>query len=277
MNSNTVNEVSKNSFYGIANRVITIILGLIFRKVFISYLGESLSGLSSLYTNLLNFLALATAGLSVSSLQKLYVFNSQGDVEAIKKVERFTNIFYRSVSIVVIVTGLIFSVFLDRIIYNNTYDIGFLRLIFLIQVLSECVGYLYYSKKLILQAHAQIYVISIIEIIVNTVFYAIQIFVIIAYKNYCLYVITLPIKYFIIGFLEREYTLRHYKWLKEKSYTSMKEMRYLFSDVKNTIIMQIAQFIFLSTDSIVISKFLGLVTVNLYDNYIIIVTNIGGV
>lgn len=277
MENNTVCEVSKNSAYGVANRVLTIILGLIFRKIFILYLGESISGLSSLYTNLLNFLGLATAGLSVSSLQKIFVFSAKEDYESIKKIEDFTNRFYRMVSIVIIATGLMFTLFLDKIIYNNTYDIIFLKFVFLIQVISECIGYLFYSKKLILQAYAKLYIISIIEMVVNTVFYAVQIFLIVIFKKYLIYVITIPIKYFIIGYIEKEQTLKHYTWLCNKTKASLKEMSYVFGDVKNTVVMQISQFIFLSTDSIVISKFLGLVSVNSYDNYMIIVNSLTSV
>ena len=274
MTHDTLNEVSKNSIFGIANRVLAIILGLIFRRIFILYLGENLSGLSSLYTNLLNFLGLATAGLSVSSIQKIFFFNARGDIESIKKIENFTNYFYRLVSVFILLTGVLSSIFPDKMIYNNTYDIGFLRLIFIIQVLSECVGYLYYSKKVILQAYAQIYVISIIEIIINTIFYALQIFAIVVFRSYVLYALSLPLKYFVIGFLEKSYTIKHYNWLNQKKKTSFREMRYLLSDVKNTVVMQIAQFIFLSTDSIVISKFLGLASVNYFDNYIIIVNSL---
>ena len=53
MQKNTIKEISINSALGVINRLVTIILGLVFRKIFITNLGDSLSGLSSLYTNLL--------------------------------------------------------------------------------------------------------------------------------------------------------------------------------------------------------------------------------
>ena len=277
MQKNTIKEISINSALGVINRLVTIILGLVFRKIFITNLGDSLSGLSSLYTNLLNFLALATAGLSLSALQKIFLFNSTGDIEAIRKLERFTEKFYRLVSVFILVIGFIFCFFLDKIIYNNSYSKTFLRLVFLIQVFSECIGYLYYSKKLILQAYSELFVISIIEIIANIVFYIIQIFLIIKYKNYLIYIVTVPLKYFLIGFFEKKECIKLHPWLRGKIKSSFHEMRYIFSDLKNTIIMQISQFIFLSTDSIVISKFLGLTAVNKYDNYLIILNSITSV
>lgn len=271
MNLKTENkQILWNSIVGVLNRVITVILGIVFRKIFIVYLGESLSGLSSLYMNILNFLSIATAGLGVSAMHKIYVCNANEDYEEVRKVEQFTKQFYRAVTIVIFLIGLVFTTILDKMIYNNQYDISFLRMVFLLQVLGECINYWFQSKKIILQAYAENYIISYIEIVVNVCMYVLQGCVIILTQNYILYLFTLLLKGALIGGLSHWQAVKKHPWLKNSVKVKMREMSYLFKDLKHTILMQFSTFIFISTDSIVISKFLGLVWVNVYDNYMIV-------
>lgn len=271
------NKLIFNSVTGVLNRIVSLVFGMVFRKIFIMYLGESLSGLTSLYSNILNFLNLATVGLGVAAIHKIYLCNANENYEEIQKIEKFTKIFFRGVTIVIFVVGMIFTLFLDKLIYNNAYDISFLRLVFLMQVLSECAVYWFTSKKVILQACEKIYVISIVEIVTNIVMYIAQIAIIVLTQNYLLYLITLIVKYLIIGLSIHRITIKQYPYLKESVSFEWKEMRYLFSDLKDTIFLQISTFVFISTDSLVLSKYLGLVMVNAYDNYMIILNAVTSV
>lgn len=260
-----------NSIIGILNRVVILILGMVSRRIFIIYLGESVSGLSSLYTNILSFLSIATAGLGTAAIHRIYICNAVHDDNEIIKIEKFTRLFFRCVTCFVFVMGIIFSFFLDKMILNNQYSISFLRTVFLMQVLSECANYWFSSKRIILQALEKLYIISLIEMIVNIGIYILQILLIIKTQNYFLYLITFIIKYTIIGYFIHKTAINEYPWIKRKCILNLKEMKYLFTDLKNTIFLQISTFIFISTDSMVISSFLGLLYVNLYDNYLIII------
>lgn len=265
------NLIVINSLTGILNRIVVILFGMIFRRIFILYLGESISGLSSLYTSILNFLSIATAGLGSAAIYRIYLYNANNETDKILEIEKFTRLFYRIVTCFIFVVGIIFSIFLNRMIMNNEYSILFLRSVFMIQVLSECISYWFSSKRMILQALEKLYLISVVEIVTNICVYILQIFIIITTQNYYLYLFTLVLKYAIIGILIHLLSIKEFPWIKKKSNFKLSEVKYLFHDLKNTIFVQISNFIFLSTDSLVISNFLGLVFVNLYDNYMIII------
>jgi len=265
------NLIVINSLTGVLNRIIVILFGMIFRRVFILYLGESVSGLSSLYTSILNFLSIATAGLGSAAIYRIYLYNANNETDKILEIEKFTRLFYRVVTCFIFFIGIVFSIFLNRIIMNNEYSMLFLRSVFMIQVLSECINYWFSSKRMILQALEKLYLISIVEIVINVIIYIIQIIIIITTKNYYIYLFTLVLKYMIMGVLIHLLSFKEFPWLKKKSNFKLAEVKYIFCDLKNTISVQISNFIFLSTDSLIISNFLGLIFVNLYDNYMIII------
>lgn len=270
-NEEAKNKAVYNSFYGLLNRLVILILGMVFRRVLIRNLGDDISGLTGLYQNILDFLKLTTAGLASSAIYNIYQLRAKNDEEGIAKLVKFITYFYYTVVTVIFTLGIIFSVFIDSFIYNNTYPLYYLRILFMLQILSECVSDLFYSRNLLLQATNDSNVLSKIEMTISVIYYVVCIGAIIIWKSVPLYLMILIGKNLIIGILVYVKAGKMYPGMVRKDVTiHFSEFKPIIFQTKDTIIIQISNFIFLSTDSLVISKWLGLSDVNKYNNYLII-------
>lgn len=255
---------------GIIYRIIALVLGIVFRRVFIVYMGQELSGLSGLYSNLIDFLNLALAGIGYSTLHKLYIYNAKECEEKKQELLFYTQRFYWIVTAVIFVLGMICTFFLDQLIYNNSYSIGFLRLVFLAQILSQCLPNLFYFMQLVLRSYEENYIINIVRCVCDILAYLFQIFFIVKYQNYYAYLVIVVLRFTAISFLLYLIGKKKHHIKIERRKFSLTRFPKVFGDLKDTVLLQISNFIYLSTDSIVLSKMLGLVAVNLYNNYLII-------
>lgn len=266
-----------NSFSGFVDKFAICIMGLLLRRIFIQYMGAELSGLSSLFQNIIEFLNLATAGFSTALFPRLYKYNAENDYESIRKITCLAKQFYGIVSLFIFVLGVGCSFFVDKMIYANRYSLFFLRVVFMMQVLTQCVRMLSTPYVNLLQARECGYVNNICDLIMNVFVYIMQFLVIFQTQNYMLYLLVALLGYilYVVGLSIQ--VNRMYPWLKMKFYSKVDKIAGLFGDLKNTVLMQIANFIFCSTDNVVISGVLGLVVVNAYGNYMTIVTALTGI
>lgn len=69
------------------------------------------------------------------------------------------------------------------------------------------------------------------------------------------------------------YTNRKYPFLRIKKKVSLKQYKYIFSDLKEIIPARICNFVYSSTDNIIISKVLGIATVAVYSNFLLIINS----
>ena len=260
-----------NSVSGIAYRFVALVLGIIFRRIFIQNMGQELSGLTGMYSNIIDMLKLTLAGVGLSALHKLYVCNANNDTEKRENIYFFAKKFYLIVSVIIFLLGCFFSLFIDKLIYNNTYSIEFLRIVFMAQVLSNSIPLLFSFESIAIRSYEEQYIGNIVNCIVDIASYVAQILVIVLTKNYFLYLILVIARFTLQSVLIAKITSTRHPVAKLNKKFSVKEMLGEFSDLKDTLAGQVANFVFLATDNIIISKFFGLVSVNLYCNYMIII------
>lgn len=263
-----------NTVLGGADKILICVLGLVLRRVFLDNLGAELSGLSSLFQNIIEFLNLATAGFITAIYPRLYRYNAENDYENIRKVMRMSKQFYYLVATAILVMGMICSLFVNHMIHENQYTLTFLRIVFLIQVLTQCVRMLSAPNVALLSAREQGYYNILFDIGVNLFIYLSQMAVVIKTQNYIYYLLFGLLGYTIYIIALDIKVKQLYPWVRAKVLGRFERITDLFLDIKHTVIMQIANFIFCSTDSIVISKSIGLVQVNAYGNYMTITTAI---
>ncbi len=261
-----------NSGLGIIDKLLVCILGIALRRVFVHYLGNEISGLSGLFGNIIDFLNLAIAGFAITVYPKMYQYNAEDDYDNIRGMMKIIKRFYLAISLFIVFIGLLFSFFLDRMIYNNHYSIIYLQVVFLIQVITQCVRVMANPNQTLLSTRERGYIYITIDILINIVMYTLQIYAIIYTKNYIVYLLIALASYFIMNIALSIAVNMVFPWMNGNTCLGDVSFKILASDMKYTIFMKIADFIFGSTDSMVISKFLGLAMVNAYANYMTIAT-----
>lgn len=261
-----------NSGLGILDKMLVCILGIVLRRVFVHYLGNEMSGLSGLFGNIIDFLNLAIAGFAITVCPKMYQYNVADDYDNIRGMMRIIKRFYLVVALIIVVVGVGCSFFLNRMIYDNHYSMQYLQAVFLLQVMTQCIRVMANPNQTLLSTRERGYVCTGINIVVNLVMYGLQIYAIIFTRDYIVYLLIALICYLAMNMTLIVAVRKTFPWIKVKHNTGNISFGILVKDMRYTVVMKIADFIFCSTDSMVISKFLGLALVNAYANYMTIAT-----
>ena len=104
---NRTQKTMRNSVIGLAGQIITILLSIIARKVFIQYIGVELLGLNSTFASILSTLSLAELGFQQVIVFHLYGALAKGDQKQVNCLVNVYRVVYRCIGCVFIVALLI--------------------------------------------------------------------------------------------------------------------------------------------------------------------------
>ena len=267
-------KVIKNSLISIIYKFFVLIIGFVTRKIFIVYLGKEILGLNSLYANLLDLLNLADLGIGVAVQYQLYEHLVKKDYDKLSKIVTASKRLYNMIGFFIIIAGIILSIFIHLLIKENTYPVYYIRSAFLINVIGIALGYFFVHKRLFLQADENIGLVNIIDLIAKLVTVTISLVSIMVLKNYLLY-LGINALYGLTSNLIISYIFnKKYSYIKSNVKEVDDEKNELTSNLKNVIPIKLSNYIYNSTDNIIISKIIGLSMVALYTNYMTIINGI---
>lgn len=274
-------DVVKNSFWGIISKILSLILGFVSRTVFIYYLGKELLGINGLYTEILNMISLAELGFGSALNFALYKPIAENDETKIIQLLSFYRKVYLIIILVMTFIGLALIPALPFIVKGAQGITLFeLRLYYLIFLANAIFAYFLKYKYNYVNACRKDYVTTNIDSVINAVMVVAQILIIILTKNFLAYLIVhngtlIASKLFISIYLNRKYPI-----LKKKAEIPLekKDRKVIFKDVKGLVVQQFAGLAIHSTDNIIISSLtgLGVVAVGLISNYNMLINSVLG-
>lgn len=267
-------KILKNTLFGILSKIVTLILNFLTRKLFIMFLSSELLGLNSLFSDLLGLLNLADLGLGVAVQFNLYKPIVEHNEKKISSLLNAAKRVYNFAGLSIIIIGTILSFFIQNLIKNNPYSLEFLRIVFLINVISNASSYFFVHKRLFMQAKEDIHLTNIIDIVISFIGSVLKIFVIIVFRNYYLYIIIGAIQSFAANAFISYVCDKKYPYLKKTKGYEKEDIKSLWFNLKDLIPNKISNYIFFSTDNTILSTFIGLKSVTLYTNYSGIVSQI---
>lgn len=266
----------KNGMVSIILSFITIILGLISQSIFIKTLGTEYVGIKGLFSNILSMLALAELGFGSAIVYNLYKPIANNDFETIRSLTLFYKKIYRVILIIVLVCGIALLPFIPKIVGETSIQES-IYLIFFLYLIDSSFSYILTYKRSILYADQKNYIINIINIVCMIVLSLIQIIILLATKNFILYIV-IKILFRLIENLTISYIANkkypYLKSLKSANQIPQNVKKDISTKVKGLIFHKIGYFILLGTDNIIISMSnnLGIIYVGLYSNYNLIIT-----
>lgn len=269
----------KNSMYAMLGQVVTIALNFISRTIFIHTLGVIYLGVNGLFTNLLSVLSFAELGFSTAIIYEMYVPLASNDE---RKVAGLMNLYakiYRYIGCAIFVVGVTLIPFLDFFIKDSTMmpsDIPPLGLIYLLFLLNTSVSYFYNYKRSIVIASQNGYVDSMNQMVFNIVRNVLQIGALLAFGSFIAFLIiqlvcTFLSNVFISIKADKLYPYLH-KWKDEKVSGEI-----LHSIKKNVMAMafnKLGGVAVGGVNNLMIAKFVGIVAVGCYSNYLLIINTV---
>ena len=267
----TLNSL-KNIIGNFANNIVLNLLKFVSRIIFVKVLDEVYLGVNGLLSNVLGILALAELGIGTAINYSLYKPLADNDTDECKKLMKFYRFAYRIIALVVLVLGLVLLPFLPWFI-KDTSGIENLNIIYLIFLANMVIGYLFSYKRTLITADQKNYKITPFLILSNLIMTAGQIIILLVFKNYILYLLVQTSCIFLENILVNRYITKSYPYLKEINEAGKlekNELKEIKVNIKSLMFHKIGSYVLTATDNLVISKFIGIVTVGIYSNYVMI-------
>ena len=267
-------KIFRNTIFSFGSKIVTIVLGFVTRKLFIVFLTEELMGLNALFADLLGLLNLADMGLGIAVQFNLYKPLADKDEEKLGRILNAARRIYNIIGVGMILAGIVLSFFIQFLIKENPYSLDFLRVVFIINVISSASSYFFVHKRLFMHASEDIHVTNVVDIVMNLLSSVLKIVAIVVFKNYYLFIAINVIQSFVSNFMIGYYCDKKYPYLNKVKGYSKDEMGSLLSNIKELVPNKISSFVYTNTDNTIISAFIGLASVTLFTNYTSIVTQI---
>lgn len=258
--------------------IFNIAIKFLSRSFFIHFLGAEFLGLNGLFTNILSMLSLAELGVGTSIVYSLYSPLAKGDKTMINSLMRLYKKIYTIIGVVVGVLGVLLVPVLPHII-GDAQDIPGIYIIYFLFLLNSVSSYFFTYNRSLLIADQKAYITVIFDFFCSVIVTILQIVSLYLFNNYFVY-LSIQILGTIITNLVLTYNVKKlYPYLSNQVNSNHIDDKTKDTLKKNTIgnlSSKIGSVVVSGTDNIFISSFVGIGTVGLYSNYILIINSIRG-
>lgn len=270
-------NASRNIFFGIILKAYQILVPFLMRTAMIYLMGVQYLGLNSLFTSVLQVLNLAELGVGSAMVYSMYKPIAEDDNITICALMKLYRTYYRVIGLVIAVVGCALTPFIPHLIKSDVpADIN-IYILYLLNLGSTVLSYwLFAYKNSILQAHQRTDAVSKVTLVTSTIQYALQLFVLWAFHNYYLYVIVMLATQALTNIVTAICANRLYPQFKPKGKVDEIQVQQINQRIRDLFTAKIGGIIYDSADTIVISAFLGLTVLAVYQNYFYILNAITG-
>lgn len=271
-------NASRNMLFGSLHKVYQIIIPFVIRTAMIYFMGVQYLGLNSLFTSILQVLNLAELGVGSAMTYSLYKPIADDDINKICALLSLYKIYYTLIGAVIAGLGLVLTPFIPNLISGDVPLNINIYVLYLLNLAATVLSYWVFAyKNSILYAHQRVDVTSKVSMATNTVQYVLQFFAIWIFRSYYLYVIVALATQAFTNILTALVASRMYPDYKAVKHLDKGEVEEINGRIRDLFTSKIGGVIVNSADTIVVSAFLGLTVLAVYQNYYFILTSIIGI
>ena len=267
----------RNIVFGWVYKILTIILPFFTRTAILYVLGTEYLGLGSLFSSLLSFLALAEAGFGTAMIYSMYKPISENNDSLICALLNLYRRYYRIIGTIILTIGLLLMPFLRYLIKGNVPADVNLYVLYAVYLANTVSSYFLFAYKgSVLTAYQRSDVDSKINVVVVLTQYAIQIVAILVFKSFYIYILCLPVATIATNILRYLAVKKMYPNLVPKGEVPEQQKKDITKKVKALIGTKLNTVVLNASDNIVMSAFLGLTVIAIYNNYYYIMSALTG-
>ena len=252
-----------------------ILLNFINRTVFIKCLSAEYLGVNGLFTNIITILSLAELGFGEAIVYSMYKPLAGHDDYKLKSLMDLYASIYKIIGCVVGVLGILVIPFLDVLIKDKP-NIPNITIIYLLFLLNSVSSYFFTYKRSIIIADQRRYIYSKYQLVFALIKVAAQIIILYLTRNFIIYLLIQ-----ILCTLAENISIslcanKLYPFLKskEKLKLAVEEKNTIFTNVKALIIYKIGSVALDGTGNLIISAFVGVISVGKLSNYTLIIGSV---
>lgn len=270
-------NASRNMFYGVILKIYQLAIPFVMRTIMVRMMGPGYAGLNSLFTSVLQVLNLAELGVGSAMIFSMYKPIADDDNEKICALMKLYKTYYRIIGLVVAVIGCCLLPYIPVLVKSDLPADVNIYVLYIMNLSATVLTYwLFAYKNSILTAHQRNDVASKIAIIVDTIKYVVQILVLVVLRNYYLYVLVILFTQVINNITTAIISQKLYPDFNPRGNLDKTEVKTINKRIRDLFTSKLGSVILTSADSIVISAFLGLKMLAIYQNYYFPVSAIMG-
>lgn len=276
-NTGRINNVIRNTGFGVLHKLMQTVIPFLMRTVLIYCLGIEYVGLNSLFTSVLQVLNFAELGISSAMNYAMYKPVAEKDEKKICALLREYKKYYFYIGLVVLICGLALIPFLPYLINKDVPSDINIYVLYLLYLVQNVLSYWMFSyRSSLLEAHQRKDIISKIYLVLDAIKFILQFIVLIVYRNYYAYIIIQLLPVIVYQFVLYFYVKKMYPKYEPVGELGKEDKAVIKQRVKDIVTSKLGAVILNSSDSVVISAFLGLSVLAMYQNYFFLITAVVG-
>lgn len=268
-------NATRNIIFGGMLKIYQIVLPFVMRTVMLYTLGIQYLGLNSLFASILQVLNLVELGVGSAMVYSMYKPIVEDDKKKICALMSLYRLYYRVIGIIIAILGMFLLPFIPNLISGNIPENINVYILYLLNLAATVLTYwLFAYKNCLLDAHQRIDVSSKVSLCITTIQYVGQLIILVFIKNYYFYLITALFTQAMNNIVTAVIVNKIYPYYKPKGKLDSNDIKLINGRVRDLFTSKIGAVIVNSSDTIVISSFLGLNTLAIYQNYFFILNAI---
>ena len=266
-------NAARNIVFDGTLEIVNMLFPFVIRSVMLHCLGTEYLGLNGLFKSLLTFLNLAELGVGSAMVFSMYKPIAEDDTSTICALLRLYRTLYRIIGLAVAAVGLLLMPVLRNLIKGDIPADMNLYILYLMNLGNTVMTYwLFAYKSSLLQAHQRRDVISKVSLAVRLTEYILKILILVYARNYYLYLLVQLLCQLAINLLTAVCASKMYpRYMPEGKLPKEKTLD-IFRRVRDLFTSKLSATVFDAADTLVISAFMGLTVLALYQNYYFIIT-----
>lgn len=278
MTNNRTKNATRNMLFGTIQKVYQMIIPFMMRTVMIYFMGVQYVGLNSLFTSILQVLNLAELGVGSAMVYSMYKPIAEGETATICALMRLYKIYYRIIGSVIAVVGVLATPIIPYLVNGSIPEDLNIHILYLLNLAATVFSYwLFAYKNSLLMAHQRTDVTSKVSLAINTVQFLAQFSMIYIFKNYYLYLIVAILGQISNNIITSKIVSKMYPDYVPTGKLNPDEVTSINGRIKDLFIAKLGGVVLNSADTIVISAFLGLTILAVYQNYYFILSSVCGI
>lgn len=271
-------NAAKNIATGLGLKLFQTLMPFFMRTVMIRLLGVSYLGLNGLFVSILRILNLAELGVGAAMVFSMYRPVAEDDTDTICALMGLYRRYYRIIGLVIGFVGLALTPVIPSLISGDVPSELNVYVLYLMNLASTVLTYwLFAYKNCLLQAHQKTSVTNMIQTVISALQFGAQLVVLLIWRNYYLYVIVNLVAQAVANVTTAIAATRMYPLYKPKGVLRKDIVKAINQRVGDLFTAKVGAVVLNSVDTVVISSFLGLTILAVYQNYYFILTSVTGV
>lgn len=270
-------NATRNIVFGVVLKIYQMVIPFMMRTAMIYLLGVEYVGLNSLFASVLQVLNIAELGVGSAMVYSMYKPIAEDDEITICALMNLYKIYYRVIGMIILGLGIIIVPFIPKLISGPIPIDMNIYILYLLNLGSTVLSYwLFAYKNSILQAHQRTDMTSKVMLFTDTIKYVLQIGVLFIFHNYYYYIIVILVTQIMTNIITAVISDKMYPQYQPKGKLSKDIIKQINQRIRDLFTSKIGMVIVNSVDTIVISAFLGLTVLAVYQNYFYLITAVTG-